>query len=114
MVGGMSRVTNDVPPYTIGAGSPYRIGGLNLVGLKRHGFSLEARKLLSQAFKLLYRSGVSVEEALLAIEQQLAPIPEIRHFVAFCRASKRGLIDIQGIKQLKEPADELEEVCSLG
>ena len=58
MVGGMSRVTHDIPPYTIGAGIPYKFGGLNIIGLKRHGFPLETRRELSKAFKLLYRSQV--------------------------------------------------------
>ncbi len=107
MVGGMSRVTNDVPPFTIGAGSPYRFGGLNLVGLKRHGFSLAKRKILSQAFRLLYRSGLSVHEAVDAMLGELEPIPELLHFVEFCKASKRGLIALQGIKNVKaeNPAD---------
>ncbi|MBM3199051.1 MAG: acyl-ACP--UDP-N-acetylglucosamine O-acyltransferase, partial [Chlamydiae bacterium] len=52
MVGGLSRITHDIPPYTIGASIPYKIGGLNIVGLKRNGFSFEERKALFQAFKL--------------------------------------------------------------
>src|SRR6185295_16316049 len=52
MVGGMSRVPHDIPPYTIGAGIPFKFGGLNLVGLKRNGFSLSTRIELSRAFKL--------------------------------------------------------------
>ncbi len=98
MVGGMSRVTNDVPPYTIGAGSPYRLGGLNIVGLKRHGISLEKRKLLAQAFRAVFRSGLRLEDALSYIENEISQIPEIVHFLAFCRSSKRGLIDNGGIK----------------
>ncbi len=92
MVGGMSRVTHDVPPYTIGAGSPYQFGGLNRVGLLRHGFSLETRIALAKAFKLLYRSGFPIEEALYRIETEIDPLPEICHLLAFCRSSKRGLI----------------------
>ena len=101
MVGGMSRVTNDIPPFTIGAGSPYRFGGLNLVGLKRHGFSLAKRKLLSQAFRFIYRSGLSLNEAIDAIVAELEPIPELMHFIEFCKSSKRGLIAIQGVKHVK-------------
>ena len=92
MVGGMSRITHDVPPYTIGAGSPYRLGGLNLVGLRRHGFSLPCRIALAKAFKILYRSGLSVPQALQKIEDEIEPIPEILRFVEFCRSTKRGLI----------------------
>lgn len=109
MVGGMSRVTNDVPPFTIGAGSPYRFGGLNLVGLKRHGFSLAKRKLLSQAFRFVYRSGLSLNEAIATIVAELEPIPELIHFVEFCKSSKRGLIAVQGVKNVKtDNSSELE------
>ena len=92
MVGGMSRVTHDVPPYTIGAGSPYRLGGLNIVGLKRHGVSLQTRIALAKAFKFLYRSGLSLQDALAQTEAKIDPIPEIQHWLEFCRSSKRGLI----------------------
>ena len=56
MVGGMSRVPHDIPPYTIGAGIPYKFGGINIIGLKRHQFPIKTRHALGQAFKLLYRS----------------------------------------------------------
>lgn len=112
MVGGMSRVTHDVPPYTIGAGSPYRLGGLNIVGLKRHGISLHTRKLLARAFRFVYRAGLGLEEALIAIEKEIEPIPQIEHWLAFCRHTKRGLIDHAGVTNRSdeetEEADELE------
>jgi UDP-N-acetylglucosamine acyltransferase len=94
-VGGLSRVPCDVPPYTLGGGIPYKFGGLNLVGLKRHGFSLQTRSELSKAFKLLYRSNLRLEEALLLTENECKPIPEIVHWIKFCRESKRGLINLQ-------------------
>lgn len=97
LVGGLSRVTHDVPPYTIGAGIPYRLGGLNLVGLKRQGFDLETRQELSRAFRLVYRTKLRLEESLAKIEEELKPIPEIQHWLQFCRESqsKRGLIGLQ-------------------
>lgn len=97
MVGGFSRITHDVPPFTIGAGSPYKIGGLNLVGLKRHGFALEMRKALTQAFRLTYRSGMHLQEALDQLEKEFPGNPHVQHWVDFCRGSKRGLIGFQGI-----------------
>lgn len=97
MVGGMSRVTHDVPPYTIGAGSPYRLGGLNLVGLKRHGFGLSVRKSLSQAFKILFRLPLSMPEAIVKVEAEVALIPEVQHLLSFCKESKRGLIGRHGL-----------------
>ncbi|MBA2369741.1 MAG: acyl-ACP--UDP-N-acetylglucosamine O-acyltransferase [Candidatus Protochlamydia sp.] len=111
MVGGMSRVTHDIPPFTIGAGIPYKFGGLNIVGLKRHGINLEARQELSKAFRLLYRSQLYMEEALNRIERELKPLPEIKQFVSFCRQTKRGLMCLQGIEEeLSQLEDEEEEV----
>ena len=107
MVGGFSRITHDVPPYTLGAGAPYKLGGLNLVGLKRHNFTLEERRSLSRAFKLTYRSGLHLSEALQKIESELEHTPHIKHWIEFCRGSKRGLIGIYGTTY--EPQDELEE-----
>lgn len=99
MVGGFSRVTNDIPPYTIGAGSPYKMGGLNLVGLKRHNFSPEERRKLTKAFKLTYRSGLRLSDALDRIAEEIAPSPHILHWIEFCKNSRRGLIGLQGVSQ---------------
>lgn len=106
MVGGFSRVTHDIPPYTIGAGVPYKMGGLNLVGLKRHGFPLTVRRDLSKAFKLTYRSGLSLTEALEQIQQQVEPNLYVQHWTEFCLASRRGLI---GFHNFKDP-DTLEQI----
>ena len=105
MVGGMSRVTHDVPPYTIGAGSPYRLGGLNLVGLRRHGFPLNVRIALARAFKILYRSGMPVHDALQKIEDEIEPIPEIQCWLEFCRSTKRGLIADGGKEKRNEDGE---------
>ena len=94
MVGGMSRVTHDVPPFTIGAGIPFKFGGLNIIGLKRHGFSLETRRALSRAFKLIYRSKLHLNDALSVIEAESNLLPEINHLIEFCRMSKRGLMGL--------------------
>lgn len=109
-VGGLSRVTHDVPPYTIGAGIPFKFGGLNLIGLKRHGFPLETRRELSRAFRLLYRSKLRFEDAMERTEKELQSFPEIQRWVKFCRESKRGLIGLQGISTFsEEDFDLLEE-----
>lgn len=111
MVGGMSRVSNDIPPYTVGGGIPYKFGGINIIGLKRHGFPLSVRRELAKAFKLTYRSNLHLAEALKLIEQDVEPIPEVQRWIAFCRSSKRGLLGLQGIaKEIEEePAEELIE-----
>lgn len=112
MVGGMSRVTHDIPPYTIGAGIPFKFGGLNIVGLKRNGFSLEVRQELSKAFRILYRSQLHVEDAVKRIRSELKQLPEIEHLVLFCQATKRGLMSLQGGEDEVSDQDE-ETECSL-
>jgi UDP-N-acetylglucosamine acyltransferase len=109
MVGGMSRVTHDVPPYTIGAGIPFKIGGLNLIGLKRHGFPLKTRKELAKAFKFMYRSKLRFEEALQKAETELEPIPEVLHWINFCKQTRRGLICLQGVVNSPEEVEQEEE-----
>ncbi|MBI3508588.1 MAG: UDP-N-acetylglucosamine O-acyltransferase [Chlamydiia bacterium] len=83
---------HDVPPYTLGAGAPYKLGGLNLVGLKRHGFPLEVRRKLARAFKLTYRSGLRMANALEQIENEMEIDEHLQHWLNFCKQSKRGLI----------------------
>jgi UDP-N-acetylglucosamine acyltransferase len=118
MVGGMSRVGHDIPPYTLGAGIPFKFGGINLIGLKRQGFSLETRQELSRAFKIMYREKLHFEEALKRIESELKQIPEIKKWIAFCRSSKRGIMGLQGVASgmnesdyefLEEGAEEVQE-----
>lgn len=115
MVGGFSRITNDVPPYSIGGGAPYKLGGLNLIGLKRNKFSIEVRKDLTKAFKLTYRSGLRLADALERIENEIEPSSHIQHWVNFCRNSRRGLIGLQGIaQQTDEEFEVLEELVEEG
>jgi UDP-N-acetylglucosamine acyltransferase len=95
MVGGFSRVSHDIPPFTIGSGYDYRLGGLNLVGLKRHQFPLSVRKELTRAFQYTYRMNLRLADALDYIEKEVQPLPEIQHWIQFCRSSKRGLIGLE-------------------
>lgn len=110
MVGGFSRIPRDVPPYTVGGGFPYKFGGINLVGLKRHRFPLAVRAALGRAFKLTYRSGLHLEEAISEIGKDGEAIrcPEVQHWIDFCRSSKRGLIGLEGISA-KGGAEDAEE-----
>jgi UDP-N-acetylglucosamine acyltransferase len=100
MVGGFSRVSHDIPPFTIGGGYPYRLGGLNLVGLKRNNFSLDIRNSLAEAFKMVYRMNLRLDEAIEKIENELKMSSELKHFVNFCKTSKRGLIGLEGVTKL--------------
>lgn len=98
MVGGMSRVGHDIPPFTIGGGIPYKLGGINVVGLKRRGFSLEVRNALSRAFKIFYRSDLKLNEALEEAQKKCEPIPEIQCWLDFCQnPSSRGIMGFQSL-----------------
>lgn len=90
MVAGGTRVNLDVPPYFLCAGLYVTPMGLNSVGLRRAGFSLDARKALKSAYRLLYRSGLKLDDALARIEQEV-PTEHTRHLVKFIRSSKRGV-----------------------
>ncbi len=109
MVGGCSRVTHDVPPYSIGGGIPYKMGGLNIVGLKRHGFPLTIRKDLTRAFRLTYRSGLRLSEAMEKIHCEIDSSLYVKHWVQFCRASRRGLIGLHRVIQEEGELEELDE-----
>ncbi len=94
MVGAMSRVCNDVPPYMLVSGAPPKIYGLNQVGLRRSGFSRTLRQHLKQAFQLLYRQQLTLQEALDALSalHQEHPDESLRHLMDFCAQSRRGLV----------------------
>ena len=113
MVGGLSRLPHDIPPYTIGAGVPFKFGGLNLVGLRRHGFSFAVRRELSRAFRLLYRSKLRLADAIFRMETELEKYPEIVHFIEFCRHSKRGLGLAEG-GDSEELLEEEKELVTAG
>lgn len=93
MIGAMSRVCNDVPPYMLASGSPPKLYGLNSVGLRRAGLERPTRQALKQAFQLLYRKGLSQQEALLALEEG-SILPEVSHLGQFIRQSRRGLVGV--------------------
>jgi UDP-N-acetylglucosamine acyltransferase len=90
MIGGNSRVNSDVPPFFLYSDFNVAPKGLNIVGLRRAGFTIEQVTALKTAYRLLYRSGLKLEEALLRIETE-AGTPETQHLVAFVRGSKRGI-----------------------
>jgi UDP-N-acetylglucosamine acyltransferase len=90
MVAGMTRVNRDLPPYFLYADYDVKPRGLNLVGLKRAGFSPGDILALKRAYRLLYRSGLKLHEALARIEAEI-PGEHARHLVEFIRAGRRGV-----------------------
>ncbi len=90
MVGGNTRVNSDLPPFFLYTGFDVVAKGLNLVGLRRAGFTVAQVSALKKAYRLLYREGLKLEEALSRIETEV-PGEEARHLVGFIRGSKRGI-----------------------
>jgi UDP-N-acetylglucosamine acyltransferase len=107
MVGGMTRVNLDVPPYFVYVGLNVTPVGVNLVGLKRAGFAAGDVRTLKSAYKLLYRSGLKLNDALRKIEIEI-PTEHTRHLVAFVRSSKRGICREAFLR--KKPADHVETI----
>jgi UDP-N-acetylglucosamine acyltransferase len=91
MIGGCSKIVQDIPPFMIVDGNPGVTRTINKVGLERNGVSEEAQAALKQAFKLLFRDGFTISNALAKIEADLPLLPEIAHLVQFARTSQRGL-----------------------
>lgn len=91
MIGGISKIVQDVPPYMSANGNPAIIHGLNIVGLRRAGFSQNIRRDLKTAYRILYRLGLNTSTALTKIEQEIPPSQEINHLIQFIKESKRGI-----------------------
>lgn len=91
-IGGGYRVPKDVPPYILAAGEPLRFAGLNIVGLKRRGFSVETLTALKQAYTLIYNSSLNVSQGIARIKEEMQIIPEIQQVIDFIEQSERGII----------------------
>jgi UDP-N-acetylglucosamine acyltransferase len=91
MISGGSMVNQDITPYTIAQGDRAQPVGINLVGLKRRGFSEEAIRSIKNAYKVIFRSGLRMEEALEQVAEDAARFPELALFVDFIKGSQRGI-----------------------
>jgi len=91
LVAGVSGVAQDVPPFVIADGHRARIVGLNVVGLKRNGFNQEQRNAIKSVYRIIFRSGLRLAEALVTAEKSY-PGPETRQIVHFIESSRRGII----------------------
>lgn len=92
MVGGGFRVTQDVPPYAIVGGYPLKVSTVNRIGLQRRGFTPEQINALSSAFRVLFRSGLNVTQALDKLKSQGAKTAEVEHLLEFFKTSERGVL----------------------
>lgn len=91
MASGGSMIAQDIVPYTIVQGDRAKTVGLNLIGLKRRGFSPEVLKAIKQAYRFVFRANLPLEEAIVKIENELDKSPELSVFVDFIKKSERGL-----------------------
>jgi len=90
-VGGKSAVVKDVPPYVIAAGDRAILHGLNRVGLKRYGFSEQSLAALKKTYRILFRYGLTINEAIERVRAEVEMVPEVENFIAFIKASSRGV-----------------------
>lgn len=91
IVGGCSKVIQDIPPFMMGDGHPAVVRGINLVGLKRREVTEESQKELKKAFKIIYRSGLNTSNAIKEIQAQTNHSEEVQHFIQFISSSERGI-----------------------
>ncbi len=91
MVGGCSKLRQDLAPFMLADGSPAETHTINKIGLERHGVSEEAHNALRQAYKIIFREGLTIPNALAKIEKELPPLPEVQYLAQFVRTSERGI-----------------------
>lgn len=91
MVQGGSRSSQDIPPYVICGKEPIKFAGLNLVGLRRRGYSNEQIETIREAYRLLYSKGV-LKDGIEEIKAHLPITPEVKYIIEFVETSQRGII----------------------
>jgi len=91
-IGGVSGVLLDIPPYTKAQGDRAKLFGLNTIGLKRAKFSQETLKALKKAYRIIFRSSLTLEKAIKRLgEDEISQTPEVQHLLDFIQHSKRGI-----------------------
>jgi len=90
-IGGKSAVVKDIPPYVIAAGDRAKLHGLNSVGLKRHEFSQETLSSLKKAYRIIFRIGLTLNEAIERVKAEVEQVPEVDDMIRFIKSSERGI-----------------------
>jgi UDP-N-acetylglucosamine acyltransferase len=90
-IGGMSAVVKDIPPYLLAAGDRAALHGLNKVGLQRHGFSQNTIANLKKAYRIIFRIGLTVNEAVERVLAEVENVAEVVSLVNFIKATQRGI-----------------------
>lgn len=91
MIGGFSKVVKDVPPFMMIDGNPAETRTINKIGLERNGTTDEVQSAIKQCYKILFREGLTIPNALAKIEKEVTKSPEVLHLVEFVRTSERGV-----------------------
>jgi UDP-N-acetylglucosamine acyltransferase len=105
-VGGCSKITSDIPPYMLVNGAPATARGVNVIGLRRGGMGAADRRLIQEAYRLLYRSGLTPARAVEAIRTTLPATPVLMHLADFIEASRRGICAPVRRSGAPEPGEE--------
>ena len=92
MIQGGCRFSKDIPPYIIAGREPIAYSGINIIGLRRRGFSNETIENIHNAYRIIYQSGLNTSDALKKIEEEIPTSPEIEYIVSFIGDSERGII----------------------
>jgi UDP-N-acetylglucosamine acyltransferase len=91
-IGGMSRVSKDIPPFLKAVGNPVKLYGLNTIGLQRSGMDEDTIRELKRAYRLLFRSDLNVTQAIERAQTEIEQLPEVRELIRFVEASERGVV----------------------
>jgi len=92
MLQGGSRFSKDIPPYIIAGRDPITYCGINIIGLRRHGFSNELIEKIHNAYRIIYQSGLNTSAALDKVKEEISSCPEIEYIIDFIEKSDRGII----------------------
>jgi UDP-N-acetylglucosamine acyltransferase len=91
-IGGMSRVSKDIPPFLKAVGNPVKLYGLNTIGLQRSGIDEETIRELKRVYRLLFRSDLNVTQAIERAQTEIEQLPEVQELIRFVEASERGVV----------------------
>jgi UDP-N-acetylglucosamine acyltransferase len=91
-IGGMSRVSKDIPPFLKAVGNPVKLYGLNTIGLQRSGMEEATILELKRAYRLLFRSDLNLSQAIERAQNDLEPLDEVKELIRFVEASERGVV----------------------
>ncbi|MBI5701498.1 acyl-ACP--UDP-N-acetylglucosamine O-acyltransferase [Candidatus Saganbacteria bacterium] len=103
MVGALTKVVQDIPPFMLVEGNPSEVRGINSIGLQRRGISFEAQSEIKKAFKLIYEAKQSTDKIIEALKNRLRPLDEIKHLISFLsEESKRGISKKVALEEIEE------------